>query len=56
MDLEGQAAGRRAEDGGAQLEAGFYVLQINTYAAPEYRPILDRMVAAIDKDARIYPP
>jgi serine/threonine-protein kinase len=35
---------------------GFYVLQINTYAAPEYRPILERMVAAVDKDAKIYPP
>jgi hypothetical protein len=32
------------------------VLQINTYAAPEYRPILERMVAAVDKDAKIYPP
>jgi hypothetical protein len=35
---------------------GFYVLQINLNSAPEYRAILDRMTAAIDTDARIYPP
>jgi hypothetical protein len=35
---------------------GFYVLQFNLNSAPEYRPILDRMAAAIDTDARIYPP
>jgi serine/threonine-protein kinase len=35
---------------------GFYVLQINLNSAPEYRPILDRMIASIDQDARIYPP
>jgi serine/threonine-protein kinase len=35
---------------------GFYVLQINLNSAPEYRPILDRMIAAIDTDARIYAP
>ena len=35
---------------------GFYVLQMNLNSAPEYRPILDRMVSAIDTDARIYPP
>jgi hypothetical protein len=35
---------------------GFYVLQFNLNSAPEYRPILDRMIAAIDTDARIYAP
>jgi serine/threonine protein kinase, bacterial len=35
---------------------GFYVLQLNLNSAPEYRPILDRMIAAIDTDARIDPP
>ena len=35
---------------------GFYVLQLNLNSAPEYRAIIDRMVAAIDTDARIYPP
>jgi serine/threonine protein kinase, bacterial len=35
---------------------GFYVLQVNLNAAPEYRPIIDRMNAAIDADARIYQP
>jgi hypothetical protein len=35
---------------------GFYVLQINSYAAPEYRPILDRMMVSVEKATRIYPP
>ena len=35
---------------------GLYVLQINSYSEPDYRPILDRMVVSVDEVTRIYPP